>query len=75
MSSVPDDRPAAPFRGPSAPHSHQPDFLSFIRSRLNVIGASVYLLENTLEPVNHVQQRYLEKIKNELEVIRQLINE
>lgn len=51
------------------------DFLSVIRSRLNVIGTSMYLLENSLDDNNVTQRRYIEKINEELEMIRKFINE
>ncbi len=50
------------------------DFLSIMRSRLNVIGTSLYLLESSLKAHHHPQQKYLEKMKQELEALRQLIN-
>ncbi|GEM_PF-2660903 len=49
------------------------DFLTIMRNRLNVIGTSLYLLENSLE-AHHPQQKYVEKMKQELEALRQLIN-
>lgn len=50
------------------------DFLSIMRSRLNVIGTSLYLLENSLESQHHPSKKYVEKIKQELEALRLLIN-
>ncbi len=50
------------------------NLMAFIRNRLNVIGASMYLLEKTLpnDPVS--QQKYINTIKYQLEVLRQSIN-
>ena len=50
------------------------DFLSAIRSRLNVIGASVYLLQDVLDAGNTAHQRHVNKIMHELEVLREIIN-
>lgn len=51
------------------------DFLSFIRSRLNVIGTSVYLLEESLKQDRYESQKYIRKIYNEIETIRSVINQ
>lgn len=73
MCSSSDRRPLT--ANPPAPEIITPnDFLSVIRSRLNVIGASMYLLENSLDRKDCSRLRYVEKIKEELEVIRRLIN-
>ncbi len=50
------------------------EFLSFIRSRLNIIGTSAYLLEETLDKPDRNSRRYLQKINREIEAIRNLIN-
>ncbi|MCB0286811.1 MAG: hypothetical protein R3C41_02925 [Calditrichia bacterium] len=49
--------------------------LAFIRNRLNVIGTSMYLLENVGESDPFSRQKYINKIKYELEIIRKSINE
>ncbi len=51
-----------------------PDFISFIRARLNVIGTSLYLLQDSM-PEDQEQQRYLDKIKQQLDAIIQQINQ
>jgi len=58
----------------SAHHQSNPQFMSFIRNRLNVIGASMYLLENAPEKDQSSRKKYIEKIKLELEIIRKSIN-
>ena len=50
------------------------ELLSFIRSRLNVIRTSMYLLGNALDPHNGYQQKYAGIILQELETIRQTLN-
>lgn len=50
------------------------EFLSFIRSRLNIIGTSAYLLEESLDKPDRNSRRYLQKINREIETIRNLIN-
>ncbi len=57
-----------------AHHQGNPWFMAFIRNRLNVIGASMYLLENAPEKDQSSRKKYIEKIKLELEVIRKSIN-
>lgn len=49
--------------------------ISYIRSRLNVISASVYLLESGNYLDNGSEKKYLLKIDQELESIRKLLNE
>jgi hypothetical protein len=44
-----------------------------LRVRLNVLNASVFLLEEKLITVDKGTLNYLEKINTELEIIRQLI--
>ena len=48
--------------------------IPFIRSRLGVISTSVYLLEETIENLDHEGKKYLKKINEELELIRKFIN-
>jgi hypothetical protein len=48
--------------------------IPFIRSRLDVISTSVYLLEETIENSDHEGKKYLKKINEELEMIRKFIN-
>lgn len=50
------------------------EILSFIRSRLNVVGTSLYLLDTTLPVENSYQRKHVDKIKLELEEIRKCIN-
>jgi len=48
--------------------------LSYIRSRLNVIGTSLYLLQENF-PFHCAEEiKYFNKINEELESIRRLIN-
>jgi hypothetical protein len=48
--------------------------LSFIRSRLDVIGTSIYLLENNWSDKTSDPGKYFKKINDEMELIRKLIN-
>jgi len=57
-----------------AHHQSNPQFMAFIRNRLNVIGASMYLLENAPEKDQSSRKKHIEKIKLELEIIRKSIN-
>ncbi|GAB4375634.1 MAG: hypothetical protein Kow0042_21250 [Calditrichia bacterium] len=51
------------------------NLISFIRGRLNVIGTSIYLLQSGLEVTDFENRKYLQKINDELDSIRKLINE
>ena len=51
------------------------EFVSLFRSRLNVIGASMYLLEQTIDHKDHLQKKYFDTIRRELDVIREYLNE
>ena len=51
------------------------NLISFIRSRLNVIGTSVYLLQADLPGTNFHTHKYIQKINEEIDSIRKLINE
>ncbi|GAB4332824.1 MAG: hypothetical protein Kow0037_10700 [Calditrichia bacterium] len=57
--------------------AHYETILAFIRSRLNVIGTSIYLLETDLnQSAQEIpNKKYLKIIKDELDSIRRLINE
>ncbi len=57
-----------------AHHKSNPNFMAFIRNRLNVIGTSMYLLENAPDKDQSSRKKYIEKIKLELEIIRKSIN-
>jgi len=48
--------------------------LSSIRSRLNVISTTMYLLEESLVLEEAANKRYFSKMKKEMETVRQLIN-
>lgn len=48
--------------------------IPFIRSRLDVISTSVYLLEEIMNNSDHEGKKYLKKINEELEMIRKFIN-
>jgi hypothetical protein len=48
--------------------------LSFIRSRLDIIGTSIYLLENNWSDKTSDPGKYFKKINDEMELIRKLIN-
>lgn len=50
------------------------NLMAFIRNRLNVIGTSMYLLEKTLQNDPISQQKYINTIKYQLEMLRQSIN-
>jgi len=49
-------------------------FLTFLRSRLNVISTSLYLLESSLAPNEVSPKKYIQKINQEIEAIRQILN-
>ncbi len=49
-------------------------FLTFLRSRLNVISTSLYLLESSLAPGEVSPKKYIHKINEEIETIRQILN-
>ncbi len=49
-------------------------FLTFLRSRLNVISTSLYLLESSLAPSEVQPKKYITKINEEIEAIRQVLN-
>lgn len=51
------------------------NLISFIRSRLNVIGTSVYLLQSDLPATDVQSYKYFRKINEEIDSIRKLINE
>jgi len=48
--------------------------LGFIRSRLDVIGTSIYLLENNWSDKTSDPGKYFKIINDEMELIRKLIN-
>jgi hypothetical protein len=50
------------------------NLLSFIRSKLDVIGTSIYLLENNWSDKSNDPGKYFKKINDEMELIRKLIN-
>lgn len=65
----------------SPPNIHSPekdefleDFFSFLRSRLNIIGTSLYLLKESIEENETPIQRYIHKINEEIDSIRKIIN-
>ncbi|NIV15472.1 MAG: hypothetical protein GWN62_30710 [Aliifodinibius sp.] len=74
MCSVPDNYVSINYPPPDLEEEFGQDFLSYIRSRLNVICTSMYLLEDSLLEENLVQKKYIDKINQELEAIRKLIN-
>jgi hypothetical protein len=47
--------------------------LELLRARLNVLNASIFLLEDNLNNVDNKTHEYIKKINAELERIRQLI--
>ena len=47
--------------------------LELLRARLNVLNASIFLLEDNLNNVDNKTHEYIKKINTELERIRQLI--
>ncbi len=49
-------------------------FLTFLRSRLNVISTSLYLLESSLAPDEGPPKKYIHKISEEIETIRKVLN-
>jgi len=51
------------------------NLISYIRSRLNVIVTSVYLLESNWPDKTADGIKYFHKINEEIEAIRKLINE
>jgi len=51
------------------------DFISFLRSRLNVIGTSLYLLEETVKYEPYKSEKYIQKIYEEIDLIRNIINQ
>ena len=50
------------------------ELLCAIRSRLNVIGTTMYLLEESLALEKAADKRYFSKMKKEMETVRRLIN-
>jgi|GEM_PF-4338727 len=50
------------------------DLLCAIRGRLNVIGTTMYLLEETVTLDTASNKRYFSKMKTEMETVRRLIN-
>ena len=50
------------------------NLVSFIRSRLDVISTSLYLLEESCQIENNKTIKYLKKINAEMESIRKFIN-
>jgi len=50
------------------------NLISFIRSRLDVISTSLYLLEESCPEENIAAIKYLKKINDEMESIRKFIN-
>jgi hypothetical protein len=50
------------------------NLVSFIRSRLDVISTSLYLLERSCQEENIELIKYLKKINDEMESIRKFIN-
>lgn len=50
------------------------ELLCSIRSRLNVIGTTMYLLEEAVKLDTAPKKRYFSKMKKEMETVRQLIN-
>jgi len=50
------------------------NLVSFIRSRLDVISTSLYLLEESCQVDNNSTIKYLKKINDEMESIRKFIN-
>lgn len=50
------------------------ELLCSIRSRLNVIGTTMYLLEETVKLDTASKKRYFSKMKKEMETVRRLIN-
>ena len=50
------------------------NLISYIRSRLNIIGTSVYLLQADWRDWGFADTKYFKKINEELESIRKLIN-
>ncbi|MFZ0388985.1 MAG: hypothetical protein WAN36_00890 [Calditrichia bacterium] len=54
---------------------HYENILSYIRSRLNIINTSVYLLQSEYTENRYGFNKYFETINAEMESIRRLINE
>ncbi|MEL6822409.1 MAG: hypothetical protein AAFP70_11650 [Calditrichota bacterium] len=50
------------------------ELLCAIRSRLNVIGTTMYLLEDAVKLDTASKKRYFSKMKKEMETVRRLIN-
>ncbi len=50
------------------------NLVSFLRSRLDVISTSLYLLEDSCREENIQAIKYLKKINDEMESIRKFIN-
>ncbi|MCK5453420.1 MAG: hypothetical protein KAJ16_03610 [Calditrichia bacterium] len=50
------------------------NLVSFLRSRLDVISTSLYLLEGSCREENIQAIKYLKKINDEMESIRKFIN-
>lgn len=51
------------------------NLLSYVRGRLNSISVSVYLLQTAGPEYQFVAPKYFQKINDEIESIRKLINE
>ena len=51
------------------------DLISYFRDRLNVINTSIYLMESKLSEGKGDVTKYFQKINNEIESIRKLINQ
>ncbi len=49
--------------------------LENLRSRLNVLNTSIFLLENNIDLLDEKTHKYISQINKELERIRKLINE
>ncbi len=64
-----------PIIEPSPTEDFLQDFISFIRSRLNVIGTSLYLLEEAIKYEPYKGEKYIQKIYEEIDLIRNVINQ
>ncbi len=53
---------------------HYNNILSFIRSRLNIIGTSAYLLQSSFSQQDSELSKYIHRIHNEIESIRKVLN-
>ncbi len=51
------------------------EMISFLRSRLNIIGASVYLIQAKLAEDEKDVGKYFRKINEEIESIRKVLNQ